>query len=77
MRLRELSIFYQDSETAIRQRIRELERDARRESDPDRARALRRRQSELAPMLREMRELARHTAHYYDRSVKRYAKYTL
>ena len=77
MTLRELSVGYRDSEHAIRQRIMELEAAARTESDPDKARALRLRESELTPMLREMRELARHTAHYYDRRIARNAKYTI
>lgn len=77
MTLRELSAFYRDSELMIRQRIRELETAARAETDCDRVRELRRRQAELTPMLREMRELARHTAHYYDRRVTRNAKYTI
>lgn len=77
MTLRELSVCYRDSEVAIRQRIQKLEAAARAESNPDRARELRRREAELAPMLREMRELARYTAHYYDRSVTRNAKYTI
>lgn len=77
MTLCELSVAYRDSGLAIRQRIRELESDARTASDPEHARELRRRAAELAPMLREMRELARHTAHYYDRRVTRNVKYTL
>lgn len=77
MTLRELSVCYGDSALTLRQRICELEAAARTESDPDRARALRRRTAELTPMLREMRELARHTAHYYDRRVTRNVKYTV
>lgn len=77
MTLRELSDGYRDSGLTIRQRIRELELAARLETDPDRARALRRRAAELTPMQREMRELARHTAHYYDRRVTRNVKYTV
>lgn len=77
MTLRELSVCYRDSELIIRQRIRELDTAAREEPDRDRARAMRLRQAELAPILREMRELARHTAHYYDRRVTRNAKYTI
>lgn len=77
MTLRELSTGYRDSERAIRQRIRELETAARAEPDPDRARALRLREAALTPMLREMRELARHTARYYDRRVARNGKYTI
>lgn len=77
MTLLELSAGYRDSERAIRQRIAELEAAARTEPDPDKARALRLREAELTPMLREMRELARHTAHYYDGRIARNVKYTI
>ena len=44
---------------------------------PERVRALRRRQQELRPLLLEARELAEHTAHYYDRGYIRREKYRI
>ena len=44
------------------------------EGDPERVQALRRRQQELRPLLQEARELAEHTAHYYDRGYIRREK---
>ena len=47
------------------------------EGDPERVQALRRRQQELRPLLQEARELAEHTAHYYDRGYIRREKYRI
>lgn len=44
---------------------------------PAAAQALRQRIAELTPLLREMRELAVLTAHYYDRSYHKHERYTL
>lgn len=43
----------------------------------DSARQLRRRLTELQPMLRQCRQLARLTAHYYDRSDRSYDPFRL
>jgi len=68
MTLMELSALYTDSAVAIRTRIRLLERElALRPADPEALRALRARIDALTPLLREMREMAFLTAHYYDR----------
>jgi len=68
MTLIELSALYTDSAAAIRARIRLLEGElARRPTDPEALRALRARIEALTPLLREMREMAFLTAHYYDR----------
>lgn len=45
--------------------------------DPQAAQTLRQRQQELRPLLREARELAEHTAHYYDRRYIRREKYRI
>ena len=47
------------------------------EGDPQAAQTLRQRQQELRPLLREARELAEHTAHYYDRRYIRREKYRI
>ena len=51
---------------------------ARKESaDPEERRRLEQRERDLAPLLREARELQKLTAHYYDRRYQRSGKYTL
>lgn len=68
MTLIELSALYTDSASAIRTRIRLLERElAVPPADPETMRTLRARIDALTPLLREMREMAFLTAHYYDR----------
>ena len=57
--------------------LRELRQQALTEGDPERVQALRRRQQELRPLLQEARELAEHTAHYYDRGYIRREKYRI
>lgn len=77
MTLLEMSVFYAESADRIRLRMAQLQAAERAERDPEAARRLRLRVESLRPMLREMRELAVLTAHYYDRSYHRYDKYTL
>ena len=66
MTLLEMSVLYADSAAAIRLRITELKA-AERQADREAARLLRQRIAELEPLLRDTRELAFRTAHYYDR----------
>ena len=68
MTLLEMSVFYAESADRIRLRMAQLQAAERAERDPEAARRLRLRVESLRPMLREMRELAVLTAHYYDRS---------
>lgn len=77
MTLLEISEAYRDSESAIRLRVLQLRELERRETDRERARSLQFRIDTLMPILREMRELAQLTAHYYDRGYFRNVKYTL
>ena len=67
--LLEMSVLYADSAAAIRLRITELKA-AERQADREAARLLRQRIAELEPLLRDARELAFRTAHYYDRRVR-------
>lgn len=69
MTLLEMSVLYADSAAAIRLRITELKA-AERQADREAARLLRQRIAELEPLLRDTRELAFRTAHYYDRRVR-------
>ena len=77
MTLMELSIQYEDSAAAIRGRIAQLRIAEQEQTDADAARALRLRIEALVPLLREARELAVLTAHYYDRSYHKHERYTL
>ncbi|WP_241426579.1 hypothetical protein [Dysosmobacter acutus] len=77
MTLLELSAVYRDSEVTIRARIRELRARLEQEEDPEECWRLKRRITDLTPLLQEARELASLTAHYYDRSYYRNEKYTL
>ena len=76
MKLVELSPLYEDSARRIQTRMEELRLRLRTTDDPDSARRLRRRLrrrlTELQPMLRQCRQLAQLTAHYYDRSDRRH-----
>ena len=77
MTLSELSVSYQNSAAAIHGRIAELRAKERHLTDPEAAFRIHQRINELTPLLREARELASLTAHYYDRSYYRYEQYTL
>lgn len=68
MTLLEMSALYAESAAALRRRIGELRQAARELKDEEDRRLLRRRITELTPLLQETRELAALTAHYYDRS---------
>ena len=68
MKLAEMSPLYEDSARRIQVRMEELRLCLRTTEDPDSVRCLRQRLTELQPMLRQCRQLARLTAHYYDRS---------
>ena len=67
MKLIELSVTYRAGAEALRLRIRELRAERRDQTDPEELRRLTRRIAELEPLLREARELAAVTAHYYER----------
>lgn len=68
MKLAEMSPLYEDNARRIQVRMEELRLRLRITEDPDSVRCLRQRLTELQPMLRQCRQLARLTAHYYDRS---------
>lgn len=77
MTLYEMSVSYRSSEVALRQRIRELRTELEQAGDPELCWRLKRRITDLMPLLQEARELAVLTAHYYDRSYHRNEKYTI
>ena len=77
MTLSQISLDYRSDERRFRARIAMLQEqeavcETRGESD-----ALRRRIAELQILLRQSRELAELTEHYYERSFYRGRKYTL
>ena len=67
MTLQEMSHNYAASADAIGERIRQLHQRALTAPDPEEVLCLQRRIRELMPLRRQARELAYHTAHYYDR----------
>ena len=73
----ELSCTYRFNAQAIRMRISELRAEKKIQTDAEAIRQLDHRISELEPLLREARELAVLTAHYYDRGYHKNEKYTL
>ena len=77
MTLQELSTQYQTEALAIQQRLPLLRRQLRQADDPALQRSLQQRICALQPMLRQCRELADLTGHYYDRGYKRHDAYTL
>lgn len=77
MTLLEMSAQYAASAAAIRERIAQLRRAERAETDPELRLRLQRRVRELQPLLREARELAVLLARYYDRSYHKHESYTL
>ena len=77
MTLLEMSAVYADSAARLRLRITELQTAAKREADPKIVRSLNQRVEILVPLLREMRELADLTAHYYDKRCCKHDKYIL
>ena len=77
MTLQELSPQYARQAETVARRLRELRQQELAEGDPQAAQTLRQRQQELRPLLREARELAEHTAHYYDRRYIRREKYRI
>ena len=67
MTLLELSVSYAENAAVLRQRIVELRGLERQSLDREDALQLRRRIAALLPLWQEARDLARITAHYYDR----------
>lgn len=77
MTLAELSQCYEAAAVPLRRRLRELRQALAKAEDPEEIFRLKRRISELTPMLTQMNELADLTAHYYERGYYRSEKYTL
>ena len=77
MELWELSVGYEESARLLRKRLRQLRQMLANAKDPEEIWHLKRRISDLTPMLTQMNELAELTARYYERGYYRNEKYTL
>ncbi|MBQ8833500.1 MAG: hypothetical protein IJ001_13190 [Oscillospiraceae bacterium] len=76
MTLLELSRCYEEAAVPLRARLRELRFALAAAEDPEEIWQLKRRITELTPMLTQMNELAELTARYYERGYWRNEKYT-
>lgn len=77
MTLYQMSFVYREEELQIRMRLTQLRQAKRAAEDENEAYHLKRRIAELETLLRQARELADLTAHYYERSFYRNEKYTV
>ena len=77
MTLQEISRGYEEAAAPLRARLSELRKMLDRAKDPEEIWHIKRRITELTPMLTEMNELAELTARYYERGYYRSEKYTL
>lgn len=77
MTLLEMSRQYTADAEVFAQRIRQLQRQADAEADPEKRQRLHRRIIELMPLLRQSRALAQLTEHYYERGYGKHAQYQL
>lgn len=77
MTLTELSRCYEEAALPLRIRLHQLRNELAAATDPDQICQLKRRITDLTPMLAQMYELAELTAHYYDRGYYRDRKYTI
>ena len=77
MTMTELSRSYEEAAVLLRKRLYLLRRSLEASGDPEEIWQLKRRITELMPILTQMNELAELTAHYYDRGYWRSEKYTV
>lgn len=77
MTLQEISGGYRDAAALLRARLRLLRRELAQTQDPEEIWHIKRRISELTPVLRQVNELAELTEHYYERGYYRDERYTL
>lgn len=75
--LYEMSFLYGEDALRLRLRITQLRHELRDAPTRREAEALRVRIENLVELLRQSRELAEHTRHYYERGYHRDEKYTL
>jgi hypothetical protein len=75
MTMTELSRSYEEAAALLRSRLLYLRHALAASRDPEEIWHLKRRITELSPILTQMNELAELTAHYYDRGYWRNEKY--
>ena len=77
MTLYELSFTYEESADLLWARIHELQQQEKQTTDSHELRCIQKRLEALGPILREMRELANLSRHYYERSYHKNERYSL
>ena len=77
MTLSEMSYVYREDAVHLRMRITELRQAGRAAVNREEAFRFKRRIADLEVLLRQTRELADLTAHYYERNFYRNEKYTV
>ena len=77
MTLSEMSYVYREDAIHLRMRITELRQAGRTADSREEASRFKRRIADLEVLLRQTRELADLTAHYYERNFYRNEKYTV
>ena len=75
--MKEISRGYRSAAGVLRERLCQLRRQLREETDPDQRWRIKRSIADLTPVLTQMNELAELTEHYYDKEFYRDKKYTL
>ena len=75
MTLLEMSRQYTADAQALSNRIRQLQALASTTADPTQKQQLLQRIADLQPLLRQSRQLAQITAHYYDRGYTKHAQH--
>ena len=76
MTLEELSKTYREAAKPLRERLQQLRMELVTETNPQIAFCLKRRISQMTPILTQLNELAELTEHYYERGYWRNEKYT-
>lgn len=77
MKLKDMSYMYATDACIFRERITELRQMAKAAATKEEARKIRQRIDDLQVLVRQSRELAALTRHYYERGYHRDEKYTL
>lgn len=77
MTLSQLSAGYRQSAALLSDRLRQLRKMLEKATEPEEIWHIKRRISELTPMLTQMNELAELTERYYEKGYYRSKKYTL
>lgn len=77
MTIAEMALEYRAQAQRLKDRLRELDQDARTAADESARARLRQRRGTLEPIWRETRDLAVLLEHYYERGYRRNERYTV